>query len=168
MGRHWKKWLISMLLAGSVALPSWGQSCLTQADWDARRVRHFQTQLMVAALQCRGENNQGQRALYNDFIAANKDKLAQHGTQLIDSFERRYGRGHKSKLDAYVTQLANEISLRSMKMPDFCHQIADMAGLLTTSHLDWWDLALDLAPVRWTPDPSQCGTGEGQTLTSVE
>jgi hypothetical protein len=70
-------------------------------------VRRLQTNLMVAALSCGARND------YNEFVIAHRPSLQKYGTAIRAEFRRRYGKAGDSKLNQFVTRLANEASSRS-------------------------------------------------------
>jgi len=86
----------------------------TQADISIE-VRRLQTNLMVAALSCGARDN------YNEFILTHRPSLQQYGKAIRAEFRRRYGKEGDSKLNVFVTRLANEASARSNADRDnFC------------------------------------------------
>jgi hypothetical protein len=80
-------------------------------------VRYLQTELMVAALSC-GRTDFHTR--YNTFVAKFGSALKRHSNVMKAYFNRQYGSQGTKQLDAYVTRLANEASLRSMQQVSFC------------------------------------------------
>lgn len=72
-------------------------------------VRRLQTKLMVAALSC-----EDSRPAYNDFVVHYRPVLRRHGDALKAKFRREYGGGYQSKLDSFVTLLANQASQQSI------------------------------------------------------
>lgn len=78
----------------------------TQADISIE-VRRLQTNLMVAALTC------GARGDYNEFVVTHRSSLQKYGKAIRAEFRRRYGKEGDSKLNQFVTRLANEASARS-------------------------------------------------------
>jgi hypothetical protein len=104
----------------------------TQADISIE-VRRLQTSLMVAALSC------GARTDYNEFIIAHRPSLQNYGKAIRAEFRRRYGKEGDSKLNQFVTRLANEASARSnADRENFCadatatFQQAKMQGISLT------------------------------------
>jgi hypothetical protein len=82
--------------------------CEPAADRAALETRVYQTDLMVAALSC------GEHERYNAFVQRFKGPLVANGKNLQDFFKRSYGNKAKKELNAYVTQLANDASKRSL------------------------------------------------------
>src|SRR3546814_13289172 len=62
---------------------------------------------MVAALSC------GARDDYNEFVLSHRPSLQKYGKAIRTEFRRRYGKAGNSKLNQFVTRLANEASARS-------------------------------------------------------
>ncbi|MDX1485496.1 MAG: hypothetical protein R3229_13565 [Alphaproteobacteria bacterium] len=90
---------------------------LSAKEKEALAFRHLQTELMVAALSC---GRKEFRAKYNTFVIRYRPALRRNGNTLRAIFKRNYGRQGKRRLDAYVTRLANEASVRSMQQSGFC------------------------------------------------
>lgn len=79
-------------------------------------VRRLQSKLMVAALSC-----EDSRPAYNDFVVHYRPALRQHGDALKARFRREYGGSYQSKLDSFVTLLANQASQQSnVDRASFC------------------------------------------------
>ena len=90
----------------------------SQADISIE-VRRLQTNLMVAALTCNA------RADYNAFVVAHRTSLQNYGKIIRTEFRRRFGKAGDSKLNTFVTRLANEASTRSNADRDgFCADAA--------------------------------------------
>lgn len=108
-------------LAGSANVQVARIGYLSAQEKEAIAFRHLQTELMVAALSC---GRQDYRAKYNAFVVRYRPALRRNGRTLRAIFDRNYGKSGRRRLDAYVTRLANEASVRSMERNDFC----DIAG----------------------------------------
>jgi len=90
-------------------------ACVKGADEVALQVRVVQTDLMVAALSCSAS------ARYNEFVKANQPVLMAAHTQLTGFFNKK--RGGASALNAFITKLANDSSMRSVKdIATFCQE----------------------------------------------
>jgi hypothetical protein len=88
--------------------PSWaGEWCARPDEESALFARALQTELMVGALAC------DRRSEYNAFVVRFRDELAARGRLLRTFFHRAHGRDFEVRLNAFVTQLANEASARS-------------------------------------------------------
>lgn len=90
----------------ALAAPCAGVGQPSQADISIE-VRRLQTNLMVAALSC------GARDDYNEFVLSHRPSLQKYGKAIRTEFRRRYGKSGDSKLNQFVTRLANEASARS-------------------------------------------------------
>ncbi len=81
----------------------------------AKSVRTLQSDMMVAALSC------NERGLYNAFAVAYRTDLQRHGKALRAYFKETHGAQHLKRLNAYVTQLANDASIRHARTgKDYC------------------------------------------------
>lgn len=90
---------------------------LSAEEKEAVAFRHLQTELMVAALSC---GRKEFHSKYNTFVIRYRPALRANGRILHAMFTRNYGRSGKRRLNAYITRLANEASIRSMQRIDFC------------------------------------------------
>ena len=106
-------------------------ACLTAAEAEAHQLRVLQTQLMVGALQCRGDSEAGQRANYNDFIRRYGPELQSGHRALEAYFRRQFGAAYQKQLDAHITVIANQVSQESQNVSDFCARIAVVGSALS-------------------------------------
>lgn len=81
-----------------------GEYCASDRDIAALNARVLQTELMVAALSC----NEKQR--YNSFVTTYRDVLYDRGQALQALFKRAHGSKANTKLNAFITKLANDAS----------------------------------------------------------
>ncbi|HEX7967081.1 MAG TPA: hypothetical protein VF502_02590 [Stellaceae bacterium] len=96
----------SVLLVSVAAAAAATQQCLRPAEAEAEQAIRFQTELMVVSDTCRDET-------YLRFSRRNRKALADYQKRMIEHY-RRSGAAHpKARLDSYMTQLANEASLRA-------------------------------------------------------
>ncbi len=110
---------ISLLVVGLV-LPSSGQASdgAPHPAVTAMQVRMLQTELMVAALSCEAKGQ------YNAFVQKFSGQLAENGRQLRTHFNKVYGPKAGSRLDAFVTRLANTASAISIRNSQtFCPNV---------------------------------------------
>ena len=144
-------------------------SCLTREEAKGHQLRVLQTQLMVGALQCRGESAAGQRSYYNSFVQRYGPELLAGHRSLEGYFRRQFGAAYQSRLDSHITSIANLVSLESQKVDDFCGQIAALGAVLTDgADADLWTASL-AAPVAQIHEPvSGCfdDTAFGETATA--
>jgi hypothetical protein len=102
---------------GTSAVQTARIGALSPQEKEAMAFRHLQTELMVAALSC---GRQEYRNKYNTFVIRYRPALKRNGRILKTIFKRNYGHKSKRRLDRYVTQLANDVSVRSMERTGFC------------------------------------------------
>jgi hypothetical protein len=101
--------------AAAAAAKKAAPACVKGADEVALQVRVVQTDLMVAALSCSAS------ARYNEFVKANQPVLMAAHTQLTGFFNKK--RGGASALNAFITKLANDSSMRSVQdIATFCQE----------------------------------------------
>lgn len=115
--RPWRFHLRTLAAAGlaalAIALAATGpaeagrMACVTAREEVALNARVLQTELMVAALAC------GEAKRYNAFVTTFRREIAAQGSSLRRLFGRAYGSAGKSQLNAFVTRLANDASVRS-------------------------------------------------------
>lgn len=116
----------AVVLLGSVA---WAAAatpqCQRAQDMEADQAMRFQTEVMVVSDTCGAQT-------YTRFARRNRQVLVEYQRQVIDHF-RRIGSPHaEARFDSYLTQLANEVSLRVGAQPvaQMCEQAQP---LLTTA-----------------------------------
>ena len=104
-----------------LALSLWAQHaaaaprCLTPPERTAFEVRLLQTEMMVAALTCRGVGGRDFSAQYERFVETNREGLRAQATIFRGHFRRSFpAAAAETQLDRYVTSLANDLSRASM------------------------------------------------------
>lgn len=103
-----KKTLAPLLVTLSLAaVPAMAAPCASPADEMTLNARVLQTELMVAALSC----NEQKR--YNAFVRTFRGPIAAQSASLRRFFARAYGSDGTRQLNAFVTRLANDASMRS-------------------------------------------------------
>jgi hypothetical protein len=113
----------AVLLSGALSVGAASAADLptrnaTEKDQMAFQFRHLQTELMVAALSCGRKDIQ---ANYNTFASRFSTALKANGAALKSYFGRVFGaKQGEREMDSFMTRLSNEISLVSMRQPDFC------------------------------------------------
>ncbi|WP_404382556.1 hypothetical protein [Caenispirillum salinarum] len=111
----------ALLTAAAGANPAAASSCADRDEAAALHVRSLQTWMVVASLTC------GSVDAYNDFVLKFRPALQRHGDALIGYFQRTYGGQGTSKLNRYVTLLANQASALSLKdRGSYCTRTAEM------------------------------------------
>lgn len=109
--------IASAVILGLISQPVFAASCYTAVEAGAVGVRQLQTELMVAALKC---HNHGYAPMYNAFVGKFRPNLSRNADVLRAHFSRAYGRDHARRFDTYITSLANEASIRSIRTSDYC------------------------------------------------
>lgn len=98
---------LAITLAATGSAEAGRMACVSARDEVALNARVLQTELMVAALAC------GEAKRYNAFVTTFRREIAAQGSSLRRLFARAYGSAGKSQLNAFVTRLANDASVRS-------------------------------------------------------
>jgi hypothetical protein len=98
-----------LVLVLAAAAPAWAgrPTCVSGRDEIALNARVLQTELMVAALAC------GEERRYNAFVTTFRGEIAAQASSLRRLFNRTYGAAGPRQLNAFVTRLANDASIRS-------------------------------------------------------
>jgi hypothetical protein len=98
---------LTVSVAATPAVAAAASPCVSAADETALNARVLQTELMVAALSCHEQTR------YNTFVRTFRSQIAEQSASLRRLFDRAYGRSGTRELNAYVTRLANDASIRS-------------------------------------------------------
>jgi hypothetical protein len=147
------------LLIASLSAPAFGRdfaACASGAETVAFRLRHLQSQLMVAGLSC------NQQAAYNTFVEKFRERLAAAGGEVVGYF-RRSGGGERL-LNKHITDLANAAGIiRAAGPTEFC---ADTWSIFLTlqDHPDDLEVLANAHTLAAVPQPALCdgGTPGGQ------
>lgn len=136
-------------LTAATLMSSVAAACVTVEELRADQVRFLDMQLRVAALQCRDRGN-GFPGLYNAFVLTHR-KSIQASREPV---ERYLARATRINIDNYTTNLANRISLASIKVENFCEEAALSAVFMVelANPLD----GLDLMPIDYSPPRGMC------------
>ena len=128
---------VAMALISTTGVEAAGR--INAQEQDALAARMLQTELMVAALRC---NEHGR---YNAFVHRFEDQLVTRGRTLKGMFVRLYGSQGVSRLNSFITRIANEASLRSLAVGrDYCFQAdALFANVLAAQPTQFSALAQD-------------------------
>lgn len=111
-----------MVLATLVASQAQAASvCPIGSGLTARQVRLLQTELMVAALTCRSNAALDLDGKYGSFARKFGPELKQHGDALRAEFK-----GNHSRLDKYVTGVANASSDVSVSDVRYCDKVVGL------------------------------------------
>lgn len=124
-------------------------SCGSREESAAFHVRALQTELMVAALSCRGV---GYDQRYAQFVQKFGPTLGTHSKALQAYFKKRYGGQGTKQLDRYVTSIANDASHRSMVEGAFCQSAAGLFD--STMKVERKDLGTYAASLPFANGPS--------------
>ncbi len=92
-----------MLLLSAPAYAA--NECLAPDEKAAFNARVLQTELMEAALSC-----EEHKSRYNAFVKKYKKQLAEQSAAFRNYFKKKYGSLADSKLNHFVTKLANDVS----------------------------------------------------------
>lgn len=82
------------------------QRCFRKSEAVADQAIRYQTEVMVISDTCRNE-------IYRNFSNRNRDALVSYQHELISYFRRSEGGHAESRLDSFMTRLANETALRT-------------------------------------------------------
>jgi hypothetical protein len=94
-------------------------ACASAAEVSGLQARVLQTELMVAALSC------GEAARYNAFVNRFRSELVVESKHMQRYFSRVHGGRAGKELNAFVTELANNSSQRSLtEAASFCPRAA--------------------------------------------
>jgi hypothetical protein len=139
--------------------------CPSIAEASAERVRVLQTELMVAALKCRGREDLGLFEKYNTFVRKFTPELVEHGKTLTGYFQRSYGNSYRQKMDKYITSLANTVSIASDKDPQFCEVSSQRADAVLSGAGSVKLASLNISDPKFAKLAS-CGPNVEATLTA--
>ncbi|HWK45824.1 MAG TPA: hypothetical protein VNT30_13975 [Stellaceae bacterium] len=101
-------------------------ACFTQPEWVAAHVRVLQTELMVAALECKEVPGRDFTPQYNAFIGKYGTSLRSNSELLKGHFSRSFGAGYSREMDLYITKIANDASQQSMLSVGYCDEAAGL------------------------------------------
>lgn len=130
IGTRTKRAAAAVALVAWLAQPAFAQSTKASSACpspvvEAMHVRLLQTELMVAALQCRNNPAYDFSAKYNNFVMQFSSPLTQNANVLKDHFRKNFGANHMTQLDRYMTRIANDAGQRGMHA-GFCQNMAPM------------------------------------------
>ena len=116
-GRLARRAALAVAIA-AMALPSVAEAaCKPTPDQASIGIRALQTELMVAGLKCSA-------AQWNGFTQQFKTTIRSNADRLQSLFRKTYGKAGATRMNAFVTQLANDASQRSngATEADYCRQ----------------------------------------------
>ncbi|HLG87903.1 MAG TPA: hypothetical protein VKZ79_11995 [Alphaproteobacteria bacterium] len=154
----------AVALIGAIAMfpAAANAACVPTADQKSVGMRALQTELMVAGLKCGAER-------WNSFAKQFKTTLKSDADRLQSLFRKTYGRGGAERMNAFVTQLANDASQRSngTAEADYCrqeNQLFEQVLALTGTELERFSASRALA----VPAPvALCQPEDGLSATTV-
>lgn len=127
------------LLVASIGAPSMAAASCLQGIGDgtyAKSVRTLQSDMMVAALSCNARDR------YNVFATTFRSDLQKQGRELRAYFKVQHRGDHFAKLNAYVTELANDASIRHARTgKGFCQSALAVFDELLSNQGQTVDLA---------------------------
>lgn len=126
------------------------EACMQTPEVKADQIRFVETQMRVAALQCRGGGHRDMVSLYNDFVRSKRPYFIEAEGPL-----RTYlARSEQGGLEGYVVQVANKVSLGASDVGQFCDK-ARMALGMAVKMPDPAGL-LPLMPIRYRQPARSC------------
>ncbi len=135
--------------------------CFDSAQSRGWHVRVLQTQLMVAALSCRGRRADGHVALYNDIIRTRRQELK----RAADHFRRAAARmGGAGAVDRLVTAIANRVTRRALEEPEFCARAAALARAIQAVPDTPLVQFTSLMPIRLPLPSASCPAAPGRLV----
>ena len=126
--------LSALAVAAALTLassPSTAEVSITSKERASLELRLLQTELMVAALGCSSADR------YNAFVTRYQPQLVDGGKTMQNLFKRVHGGQAFNRINTFVTQVANEVSLRMVQNTNqFCDQADAMFQTLLTGAPD--------------------------------
>ena len=105
----------------AVTASSAAEISITTKERTSLELRLLQTELMVAALSCSAADR------YNAFVTLYRSQLTDGGKTMQNLFKRVHGAQAFSRINSFVTQMANEASLRMVRDTNrFCDDTGTM------------------------------------------
>ena len=133
-------------VCATVSTPALAAMCPAPDEHDSLTVRALQSRLMVAALSCSARDD------YNRFVNRYTPHLADHAASMRKWFRKLHGGGHRQEVNRFVTRLANDASMLSIRnRPQFCAQSRDALSALLAAprHQSWPTLRAVALETRW-------------------
>ncbi len=128
------------------------EPCMRATEVKADQVRFVETQMRIAALQCRGGGHRDMIGMYNDFVRSKRPYFIEAEGPLRTFLER----AGKGDLEGYVTATANRVSLGSGSVEQFCDR-SRMALAMAFKMPDPAGL-INLMPVSYRQPERSCAT----------
>jgi hypothetical protein len=131
------------------------KKCIKERELEADQVRYIETQLRVAALQCKNYRHADIPLLYNDFILENRPYLVRTQKPLKEYLAR----AGTPSVETYIVSVANRVSMESIKVNQFCNR-AKLAAALSSKTANPLTL-LSLMPVTYRRPAAYCDEKSG-------
>lgn len=138
MGNSFGKAVIGAAFVVSAATVSAGDAralCYTASEHRAAIIRQMHSDFMVAALQCRNRPDLALTTEFNHYVRRFNADLVVNAEVLQGHFRRHHGGRYLAKFDDFVTGLANDGAIRSVREKGFCetqrealHQVLSASG----------------------------------------
>ncbi len=140
--------MISFLLGGQAVIAA--DTCIRASEIEADKVRFVETQLKVAALQCRSYDEINFSMLYSSFIKENRPYLVKSSKPLA-TYLARVGGG---SVRGHVEGVAKRVSFESTKVSQFCNRARLAAQFSAKSGHP--AMLVSMLPVRYEVPAMQC------------
>ncbi len=130
---------ITLLLLAPAA-QAHAELCAKPGEKKGLNGRALQTELMVAALSCK------QQTSYNSVVQKFRSNMKSDSDAMRGYFKRRYGGISESKMDEFVTRIANDTSTRSQQRDHvkYCEDMDKLfAKVLRSSNIQMDALAAE-------------------------
>jgi len=149
-----RKKMVAMLLIVSQSAITGVQAedkCIKPNEVEADQIRYIETQLKVAALQCKGHQYVNMPLFYNDFLLENRPYLVRTQKPL-QAYLKRVGEGET--ISTYMDSIATRVSIESVEVSQFCNRAMLAAGFSAkTAHPV---KLLGLMPVEYRRPAAYC------------
>jgi hypothetical protein len=111
---------LAVAIAAASVSASASEISLTSKERASLEMRVMQSELMVAALSCSSRDS------YNAFVTRYQSQLVDHGKTMQNLFKRLHGGNAFNQINAFVTRMANEASLKMIRDERFCAEANEM------------------------------------------
>ncbi|MEX0298994.1 MAG: hypothetical protein AB3N28_07975 [Kordiimonas sp.] len=147
-GRIGNAIILSLLLGGQTVTAA--DTCIHATEIEADKIRFVETQLKVAALQCRSYDEVDFSMLYSSFIKENRPYLVKSSKPLA-TYLARVGGG---SVQRHVDGVAKRVSFESTKVSQFCNRARLAAQFSAKSGHP--AMLVSMLPVRYETPAMQC------------
>ncbi len=140
--------VVSVLLGGQAGFAA--EACIRSLELEADKVRFVETQLKVAALQCRSNGEADFSMLYSSFVKENRPFLVKSAKPLA-AYLSRTGAG---SVQGHMSEVAKRVSYESTKVSQFCNRARLAAQFSAKSAHPV--MLITMLPVRYERPAMQC------------